>query len=280
MSHWLRGRFLAGASLASLAVWVLVESANLASAIVQEHDGAWIAIATAAVLLLSALVSSIAGFAFSALAGSALAYLKMDAVHAVHTMVLCSIAIQLYAVLKIRESIRWNQLWLMLAAGIATIPLGVWLLAHVDGSLYALGLGVFLTAYGCYVVMRRENRVVRGNAWLDATAGALGGIAGGLAGFPGAFVTIWCSMRGWDKFRQRAVYQPYILVMQVVTIACLQWQAPAHAGVARDLSFVPFALLGAIGGLAVFHRMSNKQFHVAVSLLLVASGIGLLVRAL
>ena len=280
VTHWLRGRFLAWASLAGLAVWALVESANLGSAIIQGHDGAWIAIATAVVVLLSALVSSIAGFAFSALAGSALAYLKMDAVHAVQTMVLCSIAIQLYAVLKIRESIRWSQLWPMLAAGTATIPLGVWLLAHVDGSFYALGLGVFLTAYGSYVVMRRENRAVRGNAWLDACAGALGGIAGGLAGFPGSFVTIWCSMRGWDKFRQRAVYQPYILVMQVVTIACLQWQAPAHAGVARDLSFVPFALLGAIGGLALFQRMSNKQFHVAVSLLLVASGIGLLARAL
>jgi hypothetical protein len=168
----------------------------------------------------------------------------------------------------------------MLAAGSVTIPLGVWLLRHVDGSFYSLGLGVFLTAYGSYVVMRRENRVLPGNAWLDAAAGALGGIAGGLAGFPGSFVTIWCSMRGWDKLRQRAVYQPYILVMQVVTIACLRLQTPVHAGVVKDLRFVPFALLGAIGGLAVFQRMNNKQFHAAVSLLLVASGIGLLARAL
>jgi uncharacterized protein len=279
-SRWLGGQAFARATFAALALWTIMASGTLASGIAQRHDGAWIAIATAAALLLAALVSSIAGFAFSALAGSALAYLEMDAVHAVQTMVLCSIAIQLYAVLKIRESIRWSPLWPMLAAGTATIPFGVWLLRHVDGSFYALGLGVFLTAYGSYVVMRRENRAVRGNAWLDVVAGALGGIAGGLAGFPGAFVTIWCSMRGWDKLRQRAVYQPYILVMQVVTIACLRWQAPTHAGVAQDLRFVPFALLGAIGGLAVFQRMSNKQFHVVVSLLLVASGIGLLARAL
>jgi hypothetical protein len=97
--------------------------------------------------------------------------------------------------------------------------------------------------------MRRENRVVRGNAWLDAAAGALGGITGGLAGFPGSFATIWCSMRGWDKLRQRAVYQPYILGMQLVTIACLQWQAPAHVSIAQDLTFVPFALLGTVSKL-------------------------------
>jgi uncharacterized membrane protein YfcA len=50
--------------------------------------------------------------------------------------------------------------------------------------------------------------------------------------------------------------------------------------VTQDLHFVPFALLGAIGGLALFRRMSNKQFRGAVSLLLVASGMGLLARAL
>ena len=111
-------------------------------------------------------------------------------------------------------------------------------------------------------------------------AGALGGLAGGLAGFPGSFVTIWCSMRGWDKLRQRATYQPYILVMQIVTIACLWWQAPARASVAQDFAFVPFALLGAIGGLAVFQRLTNRQFHGAVSILLVVSGVGLLARGL
>jgi uncharacterized membrane protein YfcA len=93
-------------------------------------------------------------------------------------------------------------------------------------------------------------------------------------------VTIWCSMRGWDKLRQRAVYQPYILAMQLVTFACLRWNASGQLSVAQDLIFVPFALLGAIGGLALFQRMSNKQFHGAVSVLLVASGIGLLARAL
>jgi uncharacterized membrane protein YfcA len=235
---------------------------------------------TGAVVLLSALVSSIAGFAFSALAGSALAYLKIEPVHAVQSMVLWSTASQLYAVWKIRESIRWRPLWPMVVAGTVTVPLGVWLLRHVDGSFYAAGLGIFLTMYGCYMVMRREGHVVRGSRWLDAATGALGGITGGLAGFPGAFVTIWCSMRGWDKLRQRAVYQPYILTMQFATIACLQWQAPTHVSVAQDLTFVPFALLGAIGGLAVFQRLSNKQFHGAVSVLLVVSGIGLLIRAL
>lgn len=278
-TRWLGRPFVARAAIAGLVVWTLVTSGRIAGAVVADPQDARVAIATAAVVLVAALVSSIAGFAFSALAGSALAYLGMDPLHAVQTMAMCSIAMQLYGVWKIRESIRWGSLWPMVVAGAVTIPIGVWLLVRVDGFFYAAGLGLFLVAYGGYTLLRREPQVVRGGAWRDAIAGALGGISGGLTSIPGAFVTIWCSMRGWDRLRQRAIYQPYILAMQIVTVICLRWQAPTRMSVAHDLSFVPFALLGALGGLAVFQRMTNNQFQVAVSLMLAISGVGLLVRA-
>jgi uncharacterized membrane protein YfcA len=168
----------------------------------------------------------------------------------------------------------------MIAAGAATVPIGVWVLLHVDALAYGAGLGIFLTAYGCTVARRRDSVVLREKPWQAMAAGALGGLAGGLAGIPGAFVTIWCSMRGWDKLRQRAVYQPYILAMQIVAILCLHWQTHSRIDLEHDASLVPFALLGAIGGLAVFRRMSNKQFQLAVSVLLVVSGLGLLARGL
>jgi len=264
----------------ALAIWTLIASAEIVAPVIAQHEGAWLSAAVATVLLFSATVSSIAGFAFSALAGSGLAYLEIDKVHAVQTMVLCSIATQLYAVWKIRDSIRWTSLWPMILAGVLTVPLGVLLLVHVDGSGYTAGLGAFIACYACYVLLRREPRVFNGNVWCDAAAGALGGLAGGFAGFPGSFVTIWCSMRGWDKLQQRAVYQPYILAMQIVTIVCLRSMAPSHDNVMEGLIFVPFALLGAIVGLAVFQRLTNRQFQVAVGLMLAISGTGLLARAL
>ena len=99
---------------------------------------------------------------------SAFAYAGLDPVQALQTMVLSSIAIQLYCVWKIRESIRWFSLWPMLAAGAATVPFGVQLLLHVDATLYAIGLGVFLTAYGCYAVFRRDACVMRATPWNSA----------------------------------------------------------------------------------------------------------------
>lgn len=234
----------------------------------------------ATVIGVSALVASIAGFAFCALAGSALAYLRVDPVEAVRTMIVCSTAIQLYAVWKIRDAIRWRALYPMMAGGAATVPLGVWLLLHADPAWYGVGLGAFLSAYGLYAVLRRNDVVVRGTAWRDAVAGALSGLVGGLAGLSGSFVAIWCSMLGWDKHAQRAAYQPFILVMQVWTFVCLRWYAPRATPLVEGFGFVPFALLGGIAGFAIYQRLTAAQFRNVVSALLVVSGLGLLSRAL
>ena len=265
-------RLLMQGAFALLLAWALYELPVLA-------NGEANALAITAIIAASALLASIAGFAFCALAGSAFAYLRLDPAQAVQTMVVCSTAIQLYAVWKIRDAIRWRALWPMIAAGAASVPVGVWLLLHVDAAVYRIGLGAFLTAYGGYTLFRREGLVIRGTPARDALAGALGGVAGGLAGLPGSFVAIWCSMRGWDKLAQRAVYQPYILAMQIVTIACLPWQAATGADAFDDLRFVPFAVIGGIAGFALYQRMTNRQFHGAVSGLLVVSGLALLSRS-
>jgi uncharacterized membrane protein YfcA len=261
-----------GYTIAMVATLVVLASVWLQAAPAAEG-------AAAAVVLAAALVSSIAGFAFAVLAGSALAYLRFDPVQAVTTMALCSIAMQAYAVWQLRASIRWRALAPMLAAGASTTPLGVAILIHIDARIYAAVLGAIVIGYGGYVLARGRIHPVRGAAWHDALAGALGGVIGGLSGAPGLVVTIWCSWRGGDKDQQRAVYQPFILAMQLVTVTCLMWSAPPQSDVLRDASFVPFALLGAIGGFALYRRMTTRQFHSAVSLLMIVSGVGLLARA-
>jgi uncharacterized protein len=273
---WLLGRF----AFALIALWLLYEFATLETAVAYGDASASRTLVIAGIIVASALVSSIVGFAFCAIAGSALAYLRVDPVHAVQTMVICSTAIQLYAVYQIRASIRWRELWPSIAVGAATVPFGVWILLHVDAAIYGIGLGVFLSAYGAYAVLRPANLVVRESRWCDVTAAALGGLAGGLAGLSGSFVTIWCSMRGWDKLRQRATYQPFILAMQIVTIVCLRFAATGAKLASQDIRFVPFAVLGAVGGFALYQRMSNRQFQAATSALLIVSGLGLLGRSL
>jgi hypothetical protein len=243
-------------------------------AMAAERAGAAVAGAGAAIFI-AALVSSIAGFAFSALAGAPLLFLLGDPVQAVATMVVCSIAIQGYCVVALRRTIHWRALWPFLAAGMLGVPVGIWLLVRVPPALFAAGLGVFLTSYGLYMFFRGAPPVVRGTWRGDALAGALGGLTGGLCGFPGAFVTIWCGMRGWTKEAQRAIYQPYILAMQLAALACLGFQAPGAIAAEAFVVYVPLALMAASLGLAVFRRLSTRQFALAVNALLLVSGIAL-----
>ncbi|HEX4556334.1 MAG TPA: sulfite exporter TauE/SafE family protein [Xanthobacteraceae bacterium] len=225
-------------------------------------------------------VSSIAGFAFSALCGALLFHLMDSPVYAVNVMIVCSIAIQLLSVAALWREIDWRILRVFLIGGFLGVPVGVYLLLHLPTATYRTVIGSLLIAYGGYLLLRCPVRSLRLGPLSDACAGFLGGITGGLAGFPGAFVTIWCGLKGWDKSRQRGVYQPFILSMQPVTLIAIHLMQPPSSTQAqldwKAFAFVPAALLGAWFGLRIFKRLSDRQFEVVVNGLLIVSGIALL----
>jgi hypothetical protein len=93
------------------------------------------AVALIAVFAASA-VSSIAGFAFSALCGALLFHLVESPVHAVHAMIVCSIAIQLLSVATLWRSIDWHSLPVFLTGGVLGVPAGVFVLPHLPTGAY------------------------------------------------------------------------------------------------------------------------------------------------
>lgn len=247
--------------------------------VLQHRTDAATALLTLAVVFSAAVVSSVGGFAFSALAGAALMHLYDRPSEAVELMALCSIAIQLYSIVAMRRSIEWRRLLPFLVGGAACVPVGVWLLSEVSYRGFAIGLGVFLTGYGAFMLLRPRERAWAGSWWIDCCVGALGGITGGLAAFPGAFVTIWCSMRGWDKSVQRAVTQPFILAMQLVTLYTMHAE---HLAVHLDQMRVEgmlAALFAAFIGMRVFRSLSNRQFARLLNGLLIVSGALMVLRA-
>jgi uncharacterized membrane protein YfcA len=231
-------------------------------------------------VLVASTVSSIAGFAFSALCGALLFHLMDSPIYAVQVMIVCSIAIQMLSVATLWRSIDWRSLPVFLAGGVLGVPAGVYLLLHLHTGAYRDVIGGLLIAYGSYLLLRWPTKSLRTGPFSDACAGFLGGLTGGLAGFPGAFVTIWCGMKGWDKARQRGLYQPFILSMQPVTLIVIYLMTPSSSQTTqldwKSLVFIPAALLGAWFGLRIFKRLSDRQFELAVNVLLIVSGIGLI----
>ena len=231
-------------------------------------------------ILLAATLSSVAGFAFSAICGALLLHLMNGPLQTVELMVVCSIAIQSLSVWAIRDAVEWKSLSAFLIGGILSLPVGVYLLWHVKPRSFALFMGVFLISYGAIMLFRKPTTLRRNFGKVgDLLSGLVGGVTGGFAGFPGAFVTIWCGLKGWDKKKQRGVFQPFILIMQVLTLAMIK-ASSAHSHHQHPLgygefAYVPAALIGTWFGLGIFGRLSDRQFAITVNLLLITSGIGL-----
>lgn len=239
-----------------------------------------LALAVAGVVFGAALISSIAGFAFSALAGAALIYLLQDPVGTVAILTACSIAIYGYCAWSVRRALEWRVLAPFLAGGALTVPLGVWLLARTPVQVFAAGLGTFLVGYGLYMMLRRCPLVIRSSTTRDAVVGSLGGLLAGLAGFPGASVTVWGGLCGWSKERQRALCQPFILLMQVEALVLVGTARPAALPPETFYLYLPLSLVAAWAGVKVMRRMSTGHFNLVVRLLLVVSGAALLCPAL
>jgi hypothetical protein len=238
-------------------------------------------VATMLAVGLAALASGIAGFAFSAICGAILFQFRHDTVGVVEIMLICSIANQSLSVWLLRRDISLRVLAPFLAGGVIGVPLGVWLLLHLNAGTFKAALGATLVAYGIYMLLRRPITLPGTSRVSDVVAGAIGGMVGGFAATPGAAVSIWCGVKGWDKARQRAVFQPFILLMQFVVLGAIGlMHAKGGASVAIPpiaWACVPVGLLGTWWGMDLFKRLTDWQFAKAVNVLLIVSGLGLVV---
>ena len=232
------------------------------------------------IVLFSAVISSIAGFAFSAISGSMLLHVVSDPVKAVQIMLVASIALQAYSVWVLRKAIRVRELLPYFAGGLLTVVPGAYLLLNTPTAFYLLALGAFLTAYGTYMLICSPVRLEQNSLMGRIFVGALGGITGATAAFPGAFVTLWCAAHKWEKQHQRAIYQPFILGMQLITLAVLTTLSPAAALHAELLQYAVPAVLGSHLGLSVFNILNAVQFNKIVSAFLLVSGVLMLAKAL
>jgi uncharacterized protein len=227
-------------------------------------------------VFLGALVSGLAGFAFSAVTAALLTHWVAPIVF-VPLLLACSITTQLYCIAKLWHSIEWRRCIPFVIGGIVGIPLGAALLRHSDPHRFGVGLGLFLVAYSVFMLLKSSLVIARGNRVADAACGVLGGITGGAIAFPGAAPTVWCALRGMPKDVQRGVVQPFILIMQVATLLYFsRLGILTAASIANYLLCVPAVLFGTWIGLGFFQRINDASFRRAVLIFLIVSGASLL----
>jgi uncharacterized membrane protein YfcA len=179
-----------------------------------------------------------------------------------------------------RHAVRaeWHRLVPTILAGTA---LGVTLLVNLPRSTGMLLLGIFVVSFAIYSLWRRGPAGVVSPVW-GWLAGLGGGITSALFGAGGPPYAIYLSQRGLTKEQFRAT-----MGFATMTSISLRVAAFALTGLYSDravwlaaLAAVPAALGALFIARRVYGHISREALLRAVSVLLLASGGSLVLRAM
>ena len=165
-------------------------------------------------------------------------------------------------------------IWPFVAGGVLGVPLGVALLPHLDQLVFKLSVGVLLLCWCPAMLLARDiPRITGGGRLADAFVGWIGGIMCGIAGLNGPAPTLWTTLRGWERDRQRAVFQTFSLVTQALTIAAYLATGIIKAGTAWLFAVVvPAMLIPTLVGARLYRSFTDAGFRRIVLGLLALSG--------
>jgi uncharacterized protein len=158
---------------------------------------------------------------------------------------------------------------------------GITLLVKLPRQHATLALGVFVIAFALYSLTRKESARLLASGWAYL-AGFGGGVTSTLFGAGGPPYAMYLSHRGLSKEQYRAT-----LGLATLTSISLRTIAFFATGILLDAKVWLYALIVVPAGLAgiwaaghLFRRISREALMRAVALMLLASGVSLLFRAL
>jgi uncharacterized membrane protein YfcA len=182
--------------------------------------------------------------------------------------------------LRFREQVETGELKLLIPAVIAGILAGVTLLAVLPRDATLVSLGIFITGYGFYRLAAKTpaTGIPR---WWGIPTGLFGGLIGGLFGVGGPIYAAYMTARVPDVSRMRATLAALFtfntgfrfavyLASGLIAQADVWW---------AFLILLPIMPVGLFIGHRLHARLTRDQVGRFISILLVASGISLLWKA-
>jgi uncharacterized membrane protein YfcA len=190
--------------------------------------------------------------------------------------VLAAIGAHVVGFRAVRHSFDWSRATPYLLGGAVGIPFGIWALTSSSPELLRISVGVFLIAYALFQLRKASGFGIGGwgGRTADALVGTAGGFLGGFAGLSGPMPLIWLQLRGGPSAAQRAVYQPFNLVILSLTgfgmaiSGVLDWGTVTLA-----MLCLPATLCGAWIGTRIYGMINEEVFRKTVLALLMLSGV-------
>ncbi len=239
------------------------------------------------ILGFSGLMSGLSGFGFSAVGALCLALLPPKL--GVPLLMTLSTANQLMSLGQLKADMRPLKAWWpdgpgpYLLGGVLGVPIGLCILQSMPTPSLMLVFGAFLVGYAAYSLLKPEGLKIALAGWKPSVAvGMAGGVIGGFTAFPGAAVVVWTGLHRMAKQDARSIVQPYILVLQVMSLAMLAVQHPQTFSPTFWTLLavtVPVVLPGTLLGVRLYKSLSDINFRRIAFMMLGVSGFGLLMKA-
>lgn len=232
--------------------------------------------------LVAGFITGLAGFG-TGLVASGFWFAALPASVVPPLIVMASIAGQVVGVVRLRKSFAWRRVLPYLIPGCIGVPIGVLVLSRSSPELLRLTVGLFLVSYALFQLsgLARLSIGSAGGRRADGIVGLAGGFLAGYAGLPGPLPLVWLQLRGGPNALQRAIFQPFNLVMLILAGIGMIFGGQIDRSVVEiALVCVPFTLIGAAIGSRISLSISEALFKKTVLALLLTSGSILSVQSL
>lgn len=195
-------------------------------------------------------------------------------------LALLDISAGTYLGVRHHEQTERGELTRMIPLAFVGAIIGAVLLVNLPRAAALAGVGSFALLYGAYTLVQRGTPRIVGRHWAYVS-GIVGGAIGALFGIGGPAYVIYLSRR----IRDKGVLRATIATMVIFSVGSRLLIFIVAGLVRRNelltaLFLLPFAFAGIWLGGHVHLRVSREQLGRVISVLLIATGTSLLVRAL
>lgn len=234
-------------------------------------------IMSAAIVAIAYFVRGIAGFGSGLIAIPLLA-LSMPLPIIVPAIVALDYAASASHGVSNRSAIAWRAIWPLLPFTVVGVAIALYLFRQVDGATLKQAMAVFIIGYAIYSLAVKALPPSQNRLWA-VPAGSLGGFVGTLFGTGGPCYVIYLQLRGLEKTAFRATFATIFLLDGAgrITGYLLSGLVTVDA-LAFAALMLPVMIIGLYAGGHVHTNISQDTFKRAISILLIASGLVLLLR--
>lgn len=223
------------------------------------------------IIFSSATVQATASFGFGLIAMPLLTIFMPPSV-AVPIIVVFATFTNLLIVTKLRNYVDLKKIWLMIAFGIGSTPLGVYILKIVDGITLKLTIGLILIVMA-FILFKGFNISIKNEKLGFSIVGFLSGVLNGSISLNAPPIVIFLTNQGVDKQSFRANIAAYLTITNIFAIIVFGLNGLITKEVINYVVFFsPGMVIGSLLGIKSANVVDEKIFRKFTLILLLVMG--------